>query len=126
VLLNLLVNAITYAPGTERIDVAVRSTDVEAAISIQDMGPGIAPEDQERIFNRYVRIESRPDERDAGLGLGLFISREIIAGHGGTLTLESNGESGSAFTITLPRESENASAPEPSSDSPASPASETV
>jgi two-component system CheB/CheR fusion protein len=102
VLLNLLTNAIMYAPDTARIDVRLKNQDEQAVIEVQDFGPGI-PEDQlPLIFDRAVRV-ARSGSPRAGLGLGLFIAREIIGGHGGTIDAQSKAGAGTTFTIRLPR-----------------------
>jgi signal transduction histidine kinase len=99
VLLNLLSNVVKYAPGTP---VVVRIGRTEAALTIQveDAGPGIAAEDQERVFTRFERaVES---DHVSGLGLGLFIAREIARAHRGDLTVASEPGRGSRFTVRLP------------------------
>lgn len=99
VLLNLLGNAMKYAPGAP-IAVRVTRTATDVAIAVEDAGPGIAPEDQERVFTRFERaVES---DHVAGLGLGLFIAREIARTHGGDLTLISEVGKGARFTVRLP------------------------
>jgi len=102
VVLNLLTNAITYAPGTERIDVRVRREGCEAVLEVQDQGPGIAAADADRIFERYYQAGSAAETGQSGLGLGLFIAREIVTAHGGTITAESAEGAGALFTIRLP------------------------
>jgi signal transduction histidine kinase len=69
------------------------------AITVRDTGPGIAPADQERIFEKFVRIAATATP---GTGLGLPISRELARLHGGDVTVESSVGSGSAFTVRLP------------------------
>jgi signal transduction histidine kinase len=99
VLLNLLGNAVKYAPGAPII-VRITRMAADLAIDIEDSGPGIAREDQERVFTRFERaVES---DHVAGLGLGLFIAREIARSHGGDLTLSSALGRGSCFTVRLP------------------------
>lgn len=94
---NLLTNAIRYAPGKPiKVSVAVDRT--EATVCVQDQGEGIAPADQERIFARFERAESAV----AGLGLGLYICRELVALHGGSIGVESARGQGAKFTVRLP------------------------
>lgn len=107
VLLNLLTNAITYASGTDRIDVTLRRSGGEAEVAVRDYGPGIAPDRLEEIFARFVqggRAEGGRAERGGakGLGLGLYISREIVRAHGGTIAVTSALGDGATFTIRLP------------------------
>jgi signal transduction histidine kinase len=99
VIINLLTNAIKYAPGVP-IEVSVQTVDDKVNIRFCDYGPGIAPEDQERIFNRFERANS--DFKRGGLGLGLYIGREIVEAHGGSISIKSAVNKGCAFTVTLP------------------------
>ncbi len=99
VVTNLISNATKYAPGT-LIDITLKKIDNSAVIEIQDHGPGISEENQKIIFNKYGRA---PDiEYMKGLGLGLFISRQIAEQHGGSLNLTSEIGKGSVFTVKLP------------------------
>lgn len=99
VVTNLLSNAIKYGEGRP-IDVStVRDRD-RARLVVQDHGVGIAPADRERIFERFERI--RPAGDPGGLGLGLYITRQIVDLHGGAIHVESVPGHGSAFTIDLP------------------------
>lgn len=86
IVLNLPTNAITYAPGTERIEVRLTRVGNMAALSVRDYGPGIAPAELPQIFNRFFQparasTHSRPPNQ-GGLGLGLFITRELVKAHG--------------------------------------------
>lgn len=94
---NLLTNAIRYAPGRP-IEVSVGTNDGHAVVCVRDHGDGIAPADQERIFARFERADSAV----AGLGLGLYICRELVSLHGGTIGVESARGQGAKFTIRLP------------------------
>lgn len=102
VLLNLLANAVHYSPEGGRIVVsAAAEPDGQAVrVQVQDGGPGIAPEHQQRIFERFA--QGPEAEAAAGTGLGLSISREFIAHQGGTLGVESTPGTGSTFYFTLP------------------------
>jgi two-component system CheB/CheR fusion protein len=101
-LLNLLTNAITYAPNTERIDVRLRCVGDEVEIQVQDYGPGIAEADLPYIFSRFYRAKSREYTSRTGLGLGLYITREIVIAHGGRIEVTSAQGQGTTFTIRLP------------------------
>jgi signal transduction histidine kinase len=68
---------------------------------VRDQGIGIAPEDQARIFNRFERAAGASGA--AGLGLGLFIAKEVVTAHGGTITVESAPGRGATFQVVLPR-----------------------
>ncbi|MBU6123337.1 HAMP domain-containing sensor histidine kinase [Hymenobacter siberiensis] len=104
VLLNLLANAVRYSPEGGRIIVsAAAEPDGQAVrVQVQDDGPGIAPEHQQRIFERFAQGPGAGPEAAAGTGLGLSISREFITNQGGTLGVESTPGAGSTFYFTLP------------------------
>ena len=101
-LLNLLHNAIEHTPSGGRVSVTLKQTDDAVELAVEDTGVGVAAEERERIFDRFVRID--PSRTRAGAGLGLPIARTIAQAHGGTLVLaarESLG--GSSFVVRLPR-----------------------
>jgi signal transduction histidine kinase len=100
VLINLLSNGIKYAPG-KPITLSVTSDKESVWIRITDQGPGIAPRDQDRIFQRFERADETKSIR--GLGLGLYVVRQVIDTHGGTIQVNSELGKGSTFTICLPR-----------------------
>lgn len=99
VITNLLVNAIKYAPGSSIEIGASKLDNGKVKIWVTDTGPGISKEFKARIFNRYER--GVPGLSVGGLGLGLFISQQIVEAHGGSLTVESELNKGSCFTIGL-------------------------
>jgi signal transduction histidine kinase len=99
---NLLSNAAKYSPPGAHIRVRV-SGDGVAKIAVTDEGIGIAQEDQDRLFRRFVRIQTKSTERVSGTGLGLWLSREIARMHDGDLTVESTLGRGSTFTLQLPQ-----------------------
>jgi signal transduction histidine kinase len=99
VVTNLLTNAIRYAPGA-LITVRLSAEAGRATLAFQDEGPGIAAQDQERVFRRFERLS--PARHASGLGLGLYIVREILHAHGGTVSLESEPRCGTCFTLELP------------------------
>ena len=103
---NVLENALKYVPdGTARIRVHAGMAGKDLAICIDDNGPGIPPEDQGRIFERFYRVEKDRNSSIGGTGLGLAICRHIMVSHGGRITVESpvpETGTGSRFIITLP------------------------
>jgi signal transduction histidine kinase len=99
VIVNLLSNAFKYAPGRS-IDIRVVSEHERVIISVKDAGPGIATDRQARIFERCERATS--SRKISGLGLGLFIVREIVKGHQGEIHVESEPGLGATFVIDLP------------------------
>lgn len=101
VVANLLTNGFKFGGG-KPIEITVEETGSTGRLVVVDHGIGIAPGDVERIFQRYEQaISSRAS---GGLGLGLYIARQIIEAHGGTIRVESQLGAGSKFTIDLPKE----------------------
>ena len=100
VLINLLTNALKYGSENE-IRVTLENRGEGVALSVRDSGPGIPPEKQEQIFNRFERLV--PHTSISGMGLGLYIVRQIVEAHHGKITLESEMNVGSTFTLLLPR-----------------------
>lgn len=105
VLINLLDNAIKYSPGGEEVLVRVNLEEAHVVVGVQDYGVGIDKKNLEKLFNRYYRTENTA-MRFEGLGLGLFISAEIVSRHHGTYWLESELGSGSTFYFRLPLQQE--------------------
>jgi PAS domain S-box-containing protein len=101
VVTNLVGNALKYAGGTPVVVSLSSPAPDHVVLTVQDEGPGIAPENQERIFGQYQRAASK----GGGMGLGLWLVKRIVTAHGGTVTLESTPGSGATFTVTLPVES---------------------
>ncbi|MGJ7579762.1 hybrid sensor histidine kinase/response regulator [Variovorax sp. RHLX14] len=100
VLTNLLTNALRYGGG-KPVQVEVVQIEGLATMSVRDRGIGVAEVDQERIFEQFERTDDSR-KHAAGLGLGLYITREIVRAHGGTIALESVAGEGSLFKVTLP------------------------
>jgi signal transduction histidine kinase len=98
---NLLSNAIKYGRGTP-VDVSVRREGDRGVLVVSDRGIGISAEHQDRIFGRFERAVE--DRRYPGLGLGLWIVRQVVEAHGGTIRVESTPGQGAAFTVELPLE----------------------
>jgi signal transduction histidine kinase len=97
---NLIGNAFKYGgPGPVSIRARARVDDGQVTISVSDDGPGIAPEDQPRVFDRFVRGTG---QRSEGLGLGLYITRLLVEAHGGRIWVESAPGEGTTFSFTLP------------------------
>jgi signal transduction histidine kinase len=96
--MNLLDNAIRYSPDGSQVNVVISVAPEQIALTVQDFGPGIPASQHERIFERFVRLETaRPT---SGGGLGLPIARWIAEQHGGTLRLDSD-QGGSRFVATF-------------------------
>jgi heavy metal sensor kinase len=101
-LINLLDNAIKYSPDGARIAVRLRGANGRATVEITDQGPGIAPEHQARIFERFYRIDKARSRELGGAGLGLAIAKWAIDVHGGSIEVESRVGGGSTFRVVLP------------------------
>lgn len=103
ILLNIGVNAIKYSPPGTPIALAIERTSGRVRFSIRDRGPGIPPEQIERVFEPFVRLEvDAGGERRHGVGLGLAISRELARAMGGDLMIESTPGQGATFVLDLP------------------------
>jgi signal transduction histidine kinase len=100
VLINLLENACKFSPREGRIEVGGKANGDWLQIWVQDSGPGIPVEDQERIFEKYTRLKE--NEGPAGLGVGLAFCRLAVEGHGGRIWVESKPNFGARFNLTLP------------------------
>jgi len=102
-LVNLLDNAIKYTPraGTIRLTVCQQRSG-EAAIEVQDSGPGIAAAHQSRIFERFYRVDDARSREHGGAGLGLATARWAVEANGGRLELESEQGNGALFRVVLP------------------------
>jgi heavy metal sensor kinase len=103
-LVNLVDNAIKYAPELSSVIVRVRSTPESAFVEVTDEGPGIAPEHRERIFERFYRIDGSRSREKGGTGLGLSLVKWTAEAHGGHVELETETGRGSTFRLVLPRE----------------------
>lgn len=99
VLTNLISNASRYVEEGGNIRLAAEAVGPNVHLAVTDDGPGIPPEYQTRIFQKFVQVQGRPG---GGTGLGLAICKEIVRAHGGTIWVESRPGEGSAFTFTLP------------------------
>jgi signal transduction histidine kinase len=108
---NLLDNAVRLAPAGSRIRLATGSEGDRAWIAVADEGPGIAPEDQPHVFDRFWRADKARSRADGGTGLGLAIVRQIAQSHGGSIRLQSKVGVGSSFVIWLPVITSSAEAP---------------
>lgn len=102
VLINLLSNAIKYSPDNKEIIVTLAAKKDEVVVSVKDYGVGIDPIHQEKIFERFYRVYDNTDRTFPGLGMGLFISGEIIRRHTGRIWVKSKKGQGSTFYISLP------------------------
>ena len=100
-LINLLTNAVKYSPGTEKVFITVAQENEMIKVSVKDSGIGMNKDSLKQIFDKYHRIEEHAINFQ-GLGIGLFISYDIIQRHNGKLWAESELGKGSIFYFTLP------------------------
>lgn len=102
VLTNLFTNAIKYSPNATKVVVTSSCTQQEVTLCVRDFGIGIAKEKLPQVFEQFFRVAGTREETFPGLGLGLYVSAEIIQRHGGKIWVESEKGSGSTFCFTLP------------------------
>jgi signal transduction histidine kinase len=97
----LVDNAVKFSPEGGKVEIGLRRKGGQIAVSVSDQGIGIAPEHQEKIFDRYYHIDRSGDRLFEGLGLGLAIAKQVIEQHKGQLTVDSTPRKGSTFTMWL-------------------------
>jgi signal transduction histidine kinase len=102
VLVNLISNAIKYSPNGKRIIVHIEKIKQDVVVSVQDFGIGIGKEQQGKIFNKLYQVSDSTERTFPGLGLGLYISKEIVIRHKGKIWVESTKDNGSTFLFSLP------------------------
>lgn len=105
VLSNLLSNALKFTPSAGHVDVVARMADDRLEVSVSDTGPGIAPEEQELIFEEFGQAKNGSGTTHEGTGLGLPLARKLVELHGGRLWVESAVGEGSTFRFVLPARS---------------------
>jgi two-component system CheB/CheR fusion protein len=99
---NFLSNAVKYSPKGTDIEISCHESKGMLQFGIKDEGPGINPDDQKKLFDRYYRIENEETKHISGFGLGLYLSAEIIHQHNGKVWVESEVGKGSTFYFSLP------------------------
>jgi signal transduction histidine kinase len=102
ILVNLLSNAVKFTPDGGRIEVTASRADGCAEIAVHDTGIGIAPEDQDTVFEEFRQVGRDYTKKQEGTGLGLALTRRFVELHGGRIRLESEPGKGSTFTFTIP------------------------
>ncbi len=117
VLLNLLSNAVKFCPPENgRIAIRLTSASDRVQVDVEDNGPGIAPEDQATIFDKFRQVHTTTGKRPPGTGLGLAIAQRIVQHHHGRIWVESEPGAGATFSFTLPRLPESDGAPKHTRD----------
>jgi len=101
-LINLLDNALHYTPSGGAVTVRLRSVGEGVAVAVEDTGHGIEPEHLPHLFERFYRTDWARAKDSGGTGLGLPIVKEIVEAHGGTVSVTSQVDKGSVFTLCLP------------------------
>ena len=102
VLINFINNAIKYSPQSNTIEIRVYKIDeAKVCVCVKDFGIGISKEDQQKIFERFYRVDGKNEDTFSGFGIGLFIANSIIEKHSGTISINSEINKGSEFIFTL-------------------------
>jgi signal transduction histidine kinase len=102
VLINFITNAVKYSPEDNRVEINVYYTDgFQVAVSVKDYGIGIDKVNYKNIFKRFYRVSGKNEETYAGFGIGLFLAKDIIERHNGTIIVKSKKGEGSSFIFTL-------------------------
>jgi signal transduction histidine kinase len=99
---HLVENAVKFTPAGGRIDVGLEANSDEVVLRVRDDGIGIAPEFHDRIFEKFFMVDAGPSKTHAGAGIGLFVAKEVVAIHGGTIRVESSTGQGALFEVRLP------------------------
>jgi PAS domain S-box-containing protein len=105
---NLIGNALKYTPSGGKVDVNLEVGESGLVVEVADTGIGIGPEDAEKVFEKFYRASDARVGKITGSGLGLALAREVVRLHGGDITLQSELDKGSTFTMTLPVRAEAA------------------
>jgi two-component system OmpR family sensor kinase len=100
---NLVSNALTHTPPDARITVTLGEEAGSVVLAVADAGPGMAPDEAERAFERFYRVDTSRSRAAGGTGLGLAIVSSLVVAHGGTVHLETAPGRGATFTVRLPR-----------------------
>lgn len=101
-LVNLLSNAVKVAPADSTVKVSVTGTDHTITIAVSDQGEGIAPENLNRLFQKFQQVDSSSSRKKGGTGLGLAITKALVEQHGGKIFVDSELNKGTRFSFTLP------------------------
>jgi signal transduction histidine kinase len=112
ILLNLLSNAVKFTPQGGRVGVTATVSAGVVAIAVSDTGVGIAPDDQEAVFEEFRQVGRDGARKEEGTGLGLTLARKFVELHGGRIWVQSQVGQGSTFTFTLPVRLEGAGSSE--------------
>jgi signal transduction histidine kinase len=103
VVMNLISNAIKYSPHATTVEIFLTTEETTVTLTVRDYGMGIAKVHQQHIFERFYRASDEQAKKVSGLGLGLYISSEIVKRHGGHIRMHSEEGQGTTFIVSLPR-----------------------
>ena len=101
VLNNLISNAVKYNRDEGRVDITVTRAEETITLAVADTGVGMTPKERDRLFGEFVRIKNAKTRNTLGSGLGLSILKRVVNLYEGTITVESEADVGSTFTVTL-------------------------
>ncbi len=101
---NLISNAIKYSPKGGEVRISGTFDDQTVTVAVKDQGVGLPQDEQDRIFERFYRVDGALSRKTQGTGLGLYLARAVVEAHGGTIAVESQPGQGATFRFTLPRE----------------------
>jgi len=99
---HLVENAVKFTPAGGKVDVGLEADSDEVVLRVRDDGIGIAPEFHDRIFEKFFMVDAGPAKAHAGAGIGLFVAKEVVAIHGGTIRVQSSPGAGALFEVHLP------------------------
>ena len=100
---NLVANAVKYAPNGTTVDVRLTCSNAEALLVVEDRGPGVPESDREVVFERFTRLTADAEANRPGVGLGLYIVKRIVENHGGSVSVHNRSDGpGARFEIRLP------------------------
>lgn len=99
---NLLSNAIKFSPAGKEIYIWLGQKNGQAKFSVRDQGPGISPEDQDKLFKHFQKLKARPTADESSHGLGLAIAKKMVEAHEGKITVQSKPGSGATFSFEIP------------------------
>jgi signal transduction histidine kinase len=104
---NLISNAIKYTPDGGKISVGIDKTTDGTQITVQDSGIGIDPKDQQTLFSKFGRIQTDFTAKVQGTGLGLYLAKQFVELHGGSIDVQSAPGKGTSFIVKLPQENQD-------------------
>jgi two-component system, sensor histidine kinase and response regulator len=108
---NLISNAIKYSPPGSTIFIRSKQAESGWTFWVQDLGPGISPEDREKLFRPFSQLSARPTAKEKSVGLGLSITKQLVEAHGGTISADNVVGRGALFWFSLPRKTRPATTP---------------